>query len=277
MRVPTPSPPLVTQGVFALSDSEKAEALADSLEAKFQPVNDPSDPAVIEMVDEALQAYYFAPAREPKLTNPAEEQDAIRGLKVGKAPAPTGIPNRALKHLPQRAVSLLLAIFDAVLLEQYFPSVWKHARNISILKPGKDPALPSSYRPISLLDTIGKLFEKILLSRILSEVSGRGLMRDEQFGFRTKHSTSLQLAHLVERVTRNVGEKQLTGAVFLDVAKAFDTVWDDGLLFKLTALNFPSYVVKTTSSYLQNRTFEASFQTATSSHRGMQTGVAKGV
>ena len=73
MRVPTPSPPLVTQGVFALSDSEKAEALADSLEAKFQPVNDPSDPAVIEMVDEALQAYYFAPAREPKLTNPAEE------------------------------------------------------------------------------------------------------------------------------------------------------------------------------------------------------------
>ena len=102
-------------------------------------------------------------------------------------------------------------------------------------------------------------------------------MRDEQFGFRTKHSTSLQLAHLVERVTRNVGEKQLTCAVFLDVAKAFDTVWDDGLLFKLMALNFPSYVVKTTPSYLQNRTFEASFQTATSSRRGMQTGVAMGV
>ena len=55
-RVPTPSPPLVTPGGFALSDSEKAEALADSLEAQFQPVNDPSDPAVIEIVDEALQA-----------------------------------------------------------------------------------------------------------------------------------------------------------------------------------------------------------------------------
>jgi hypothetical protein len=85
---------------------------------------------------------------------------------------------------------------------------------ISILKPGKDPSLPSSYRPTSLLDTIGILFEKILLSRILSEVSGRGLLRDEQFGFRPTHNTTLQLARLVERVTRNFGEKRLTGAIF---------------------------------------------------------------
>jgi len=61
--------------------------------------------------------------------------------------------------------------------------------------------------------------------------------------------------------TRNFGEKWLTGAVFLDVAKAFDTVWIDGLLYKLTLLNFPSYIVHTISSYLKDRTFEASFQT----------------
>jgi hypothetical protein len=96
---------------------------------------------------------------------------------------------------------------------------------ISILKPGKDPVLLSSYRPISLLDTIGKLFEKILLARILHDVNVRGLMRDEPFGFRPKHSTSLQLASLIERITRNFGEKRLSGAVFLDVAKALDTVW----------------------------------------------------
>jgi len=142
----------------------------------------------------------------------------------------------------------------------------------SILKPGKDPALPSSYQPISLLDAIRKLFEKILLSRILHEVSERGLMRDEQFGFRPRHSTSLQLARLVERITRNVGEKRLTGAVFLDVVKAFDTVWIDGLLYKLTLLNFPSYIVHTISSYLRDRTFEAFFQAATSSRRGMRAG-----
>jgi len=239
-------------------------------------VTDPSFPAVIEKDDVALRSYLMTPASEPKLTNPEEVQEAIRGLNVGKAPGPNGIPNRALKHLPQRAVSLLVLIFNAILVTHHFPTVWKHARVISILKPGKDPALPSSYRSISLLDTIGKLFEKILLSRILHEVNVRGLLRNERFGFRPRHSTSLQLARLVERITRNFGEKRLIGAVFLDVAKAFDTVWIDGLLHKLTLLNFPSYIVHTISSYLRGRTFEASFQTATSSRRGMRAGVAQG-
>ena len=79
----------------------------------------------------------------------------------------------------------------------------------------------------------------------------RGLLRDEQFGFRPKHSNALQLARLAERVSRNLGERRLTGAVFLDVAKAFDTVWVDGLLYKLTTLNFPSYLVNTISCYLK--------------------------
>jgi hypothetical protein len=90
-------------------------------------------------------------------------------------------------------------------------------------------------------------------------------MRDEQFGFRPRHGKSLQLARLVERITRNFGEKRLTGALSLDVGKAFDIVWIDGLLYKLTILNIPSYIVHTISSFLRGRTFEASFQTATSS------------
>jgi hypothetical protein len=164
-------------------------------------VDNPSVPAVNEVVSEAMQAYSCAPASEPQLTNPVEVRSAIRGLKVGKAPGPDGIPNRALKHLPLSVVFLLVMLFNAILRTQYFPASWKHARMFSILKPGKDPALPSSYRPISLSDTIGKLFEKILLCRILHEVSERGLLCDKQFGFRPKHSTVLQLTCLVERVS----------------------------------------------------------------------------
>ena len=96
---------------------------------------------------------------------------------------------------------------------------------ISILKPGKDPALLSPYWPISLSDTISKLFEKILLNRILNEVSELGLVRDEQYGFQPRHSTSLQLAHYMDRITRNFGEKWLKGTVFLNVAKAFHAGW----------------------------------------------------
>jgi hypothetical protein len=90
-----------------------------------------------------------------------------------------------------------------------------------------------------------------------------------------RHNTSLQLARLVERITGNFSEKRLTGAV-LDVIKAVDTVWIDGLLYKLMLLNFPSYIVHTISSYLRSRTFESSFQTATSSRRGTRAGLAQG-
>jgi hypothetical protein len=117
---------------------------------------------------------------------------------------------------------------------------------------------------------------KILLTRILHQTGQSALLRDESFGFRHGHSTSLQLAGLVERITRNIVEKRLTDAVFLDEAKASDTVWIDCLLYKLTILHFPSYLVHIISSYLRRRTFEASFLTATSSRRGMRAGVAQG-
>jgi len=59
------------------------------------------------MFDMALRSYFFTPASEPKLTNPDEVHEAIRGLQFSKDPGPNGIPNRALKHLPKRAVCLL--------------------------------------------------------------------------------------------------------------------------------------------------------------------------
>ena len=172
------------------------------------------------------------------LTNLVEVQDAIRGLSVSKALGPDGIPNRALKCVSRRVILLLFAIFNVILQMQHFPSVWKHACVISILKRVRDPTLPSSYWPISFLDTIGRGFEKILLASAFSEINGRGLLHDEEFGFSPKHNVSLQLARLVERISRNFGEKRLTGAVFLDMAKTFYTVRVDGLVYKpLTSLN----------------------------------------
>jgi hypothetical protein len=73
------------------------------------------------------------------------------------------------------------------------------------------------------LDTIGELLEKIILASIVHEVSEGGLMQDENFELRSRHSTSLQPARIVERITRKFGEKTLTGALFPDVVKAFDT------------------------------------------------------
>jgi hypothetical protein len=142
-------------GAIDLSDYEKAEAVADSLEAPFQPLDYPSDPAFTKMVDEAMRAYECAPASEPTLTTPSEVLQAVRGLKAGKAPGPNGIPKTVPRHLPKRAITFLTKVFNAVLRRRYFPPVRKHALVVPILKPGKDPTLPSSYRPISVLDTVG--------------------------------------------------------------------------------------------------------------------------
>jgi hypothetical protein len=103
MRVPTPSPSLVIcgGGGIALSDSEKAEALADSLGAQFQPVTVHLVPAVIEMVEMALESYFQTPASKPKLTGPKEVHEAVRSLKLGKALGSNGTLNRTLKHLPK--------------------------------------------------------------------------------------------------------------------------------------------------------------------------------
>ena len=90
MRVPTPSPTLGTPVGIALSDSGKAEALADNLECHFLPVTDPSVPAVIDTVDVALVSYFVFPDSETQLTTPDEVHEAIRGLKVSKAPGPNG-------------------------------------------------------------------------------------------------------------------------------------------------------------------------------------------
>ena len=75
------------------------------------------------MIDVELGPYFLTPASEPNLSIPDEVHETIRGFKVSKAPGPNGIPNRALKYLPQGAVSLLAQVFNAVLRTHHFPQV----------------------------------------------------------------------------------------------------------------------------------------------------------
>jgi hypothetical protein len=162
MRIPDPNLPLQVPGGLAYSDLEKAKALADNLESQFQPVPvPPMQMDNVEQVRGAMESFALAPSREPLLTNPMEISKAIAELKVGKA----------LRNLSRKALIFLTKVFNAVLKLQHYPAVWKHSRVISLLKPGKDPKLSSSYRFISLLDTVGKLFEMILLSRIMAEIN----------------------------------------------------------------------------------------------------------
>ncbi|GBP49846.1 Probable RNA-directed DNA polymerase from transposon X-element [Eumeta japonica] len=102
----------------------------------------------------------------------------------------------------------------------------QEAEVIGIHKPGKPRDLPASYRPISLLSGLGKLFEKILKTRLSDHLLGKGLIIDEQFGFRPAHSCPQQVLRLVEYVSEGFKTERSTVAVFFDVAKAFDRQTD---------------------------------------------------
>ena len=92
-------------------------------------------------------------------------------------------------------------------------------------KAGKDPAIPHNLRPISLLPTLSKLLEKFILKKLKQEIFGKHIIPDFQFGFRNSHSTSLQLARLIDLIVTGFNKKRSTVAVFLDIEKAFDTTW----------------------------------------------------
>jgi hypothetical protein len=111
---------------LAVSESDKAEAVADSHEcfSQFHTVIDPSEPAIIEMLKEAMRAYGYSPSSKPKLTSPSKVLQAIKGSNVGKASDQNGIPNSVLRHVPKRALTFLTQLFNAVLRKQYIPRAW---------------------------------------------------------------------------------------------------------------------------------------------------------
>jgi hypothetical protein len=106
----------------------------------------------------------------------------------------------------------------------YFPMQWKVATIILILKPGKPPHEPTCYRPISLLPILSKIFEKILLERLLHIAQHKQLLPDHQFGFRQGHSTTHQTHRIVHVINAALESKQYCSAAFLDVSQAFDRV-----------------------------------------------------
>ncbi|GBM51582.1 putative RNA-directed DNA polymerase from transposon BS [Araneus ventricosus] len=159
---------------------------------------------------------------------------------------------------------------------RHFPNCWKTARVLPILKPGKDPTHPVSYRPISLLPTLSKLGEKLILNRYLTRATKRRLPIPQQFGFTPQLSTTHQLLRVVEHINEGKNSNLATAAIFLDIAKAFDKVWIEGLIHKLIAYKFPQYIIEIIQSYLTNRHFTVLVKNSDSTPRKLQACVPQG-
>ncbi|GBP11678.1 Probable RNA-directed DNA polymerase from transposon BS [Eumeta japonica] len=225
-EVYTPIPPLKKpDNSVAIDDAEIAECLADSIETQCSHASPPHDIAHISRIEEeVLQKTILEPKDNLAPVSLSEVQTLVKSLNTRKTLGLDGISNKAIKCF---SIPLLnFAIFNACLKNYYFPPAWKEAEVIGIHKPGKPRDLPASYRPISLLSGLGKLFEKILKTRLSDHLLGKGLIIDEQFGFRPAHSCPQQVLRLVEYVSEGFETERSTVAVFFDVAKAFDRQTD---------------------------------------------------
>jgi hypothetical protein len=177
-----------------------------------------------------------------------------------------------LKSLPPIRIKYLTQLFISAFFLRYFPDQWKVAQVILLLKLGKPPHELLSYRPISLLPVVSKVFEELLLHLILPLVASKSLISDHQFGFRKRHSTIDQTHRLVQRIHTALDSKQYCAAALLDISQAFDKEWRAGLVYKLRQA-LPLNYILLLKSYLHNRVKVGNdYSELTSIHAGVPQG-----
>ena len=163
-----------------------------------------------------------------------------------KAPGESKIGHQIIKQLPDNIIEYIANIFNASLAAGYFPKKFKSAILKLIPKEGKDATIPVNYRPIALLDNIGKLFEKIINSRLRQFLEGNNLYNSQQYGFRQGKSTTHVTNLIHECIKQNHAQGFKTAILSKDVQKAFDTVWHSGLIWKIHhKFNLPMPIKKT--------------------------------
>ncbi len=204
--------------------------------------------------------------------SPEEVAAEIDRLNARKAPRPDKITARTPQEFSRNATLQLTYIFNVTLRLEHFPHTWKLAKIIMLPKPGKPPELVESYRPISLLSVVAKLWEKLFQKRLQNVIQRQGLVPNHQFGFQRKYSTINQVHRVTQHITEALERKQFCPAVFLDISQAFDKVWHDGLLFKLYQ-TLPITYCNILQSYLLDRAFVVKYGTASSATHPILAGV----
>ncbi|GBN18818.1 putative RNA-directed DNA polymerase from transposon X-element [Araneus ventricosus] len=249
--------------------SGKANAFKYSLENSFQTNPEPYDNRHISEVNRAVQHFLNTTRNDNsiKLTSPLEIQAIIKKINPKKTTGPDGIPNKALKMIPPNLLTCITTVFNKCLLHHYFPPSWKIAHVLMFPKPGQNQKLPGNYRPISLLSNLGKIYEKVILARLKEHCSDLQIIPDEQYGFRPNHGCVHQLLRVTNLITHGFNNKLYTGGVFLDVRKAFDRMWHNGLIYKLIANKLSHYLIDIITLFLRNRTFKVKLNSTLSQNR----------
>ncbi len=179
---------------------------------------------------------------------------SINKLKNSKAPGPDKITNKIIKLTSDSLVNILHNLYNLCWSKGYHPNLWKIPLSILINKPDKPTNDPNNYRPIALINCLGKILEHIIKTKLTEYIENNNLINTEQAGFRTKKSTHDKIFQLTQIAIQSKNRKKSKCAsVFMDVEKAFDKVWHHGLIQILHSKNIPIQYIKFIHSFLHNR------------------------
>lgn len=267
-------PPLRTPAGMAVTDEAKAEALADVVTVPLGV----SDQGFYEHVE--AQARGWTRARETcpseYFTTPRKLIKIIKTFKLNKAPGADGILAIFLRNLSRKALAFLASLINACLSRQVIPASWKFSLVVCIYKKGKDRSDPASYRPISLLPLLSKVFEKVLKIQIDAFLTRAGVIPDFQHGFTGGKGTATQLKRVDNIICSGLEWNKSSTLVAFDLSKAFDTMWHAGLIFKLKSFNAPLVLILLIAEYLAGRTFQTTLNGVKSLIREILCGIPQG-
>ncbi|OOQ82702.1 putative reverse transcriptase [Penicillium brasilianum] len=194
-----------------------------------------------------------------QLTFPAisqqEVSDIIKRAPPDKAPGEDGIPNRVWKILAENDhfVAILTAIFDACMRTGHNPRHFQASITVTLRKGGpRDFRMPKSYRPVALLNTLGKILESVVATRIAWAVEEHGLLPRTHLGGRKGISVDHAIQLILERIHRAWGRGQKASMLLLDVAGAYDNVSHERLLYNIKQLRLGQFG-PWIASFLSNR------------------------
>ena len=187
---------------------------------------------------------------------PAEFFAAASNLSSSTATGPDKVAYPMLKHLPRSGMDFLLNIFNLSWTSHSFPSIWKISSIIPIHKMGKPLDSPASFRPISLTSCVSKLFERIILYRLLFFLESNSIRSPRQAGFRPGRSTLDQILFFSQSISDGFNKPRPGSRTILstiDFSKAFDSVWHSALFHKLISAGLPPCFAQWTQSFLSDR------------------------
>ena len=201
-----------------------------------------------------------------------EVSQIIKEFDNGKA---SDLPLVVLKKCAHIISGHLSRFFNNFMISGIFPKILKLGKITPVFKKG-DAQILDNYRPISIIPIFGKIFEKIIYSRLYSFLTSNGSIYEKQFGFRKYHSTGHAINYSVNKIISETQNRNHVIGIFIDLSKAFDTIDHDKLIVKLEHYGIRSTALKLLTNYLKYREQYTNFKGIDSDTCEVDYGVPQG-